>query len=168
MIIKHSVPGSLWISNDVAALRLAEPDAIDRVYLAYALVTQGPEHQILPSVLLDDWGNEVGNLKLYGWIRENGFRFPRAEVFGESPTGAPVQFFLRDLELLERYPVYAYTDGDMPTAAGVRLRAILLSDESVAAPLRIAPPDDVSELLRQAQVDWWRVGPHEVDLGFIT
>ena len=73
MIIKHAVPGTLIIDDGKAALRLGAPEAPEQVHLAYALVTQGPELQILPALLLDDWGNEVSGLALYGWINDNRY-----------------------------------------------------------------------------------------------
>jgi hypothetical protein len=168
MIIKHPVPGTLIIDGDKAALRLGAAGDAERVYLAYALVTQGPELQVLPSVLLDDWGNEVSDLALFDWIGENGLRFPRAEIFGESPTGAPVQYFLRDLELFGRYPVYAYLQPDAPAGSGVLLRAVLLPGATATDPAPADPPADVGEPLRRAQVEWWRVGPRVSGLEFLA
>jgi hypothetical protein len=147
---------------------LNAPDEPERVYLAYALVTQGPELQLLPSVLLDDWGNEVRDLALYDWIANNGLHFPRAEVFGESPTGAAAQYFIRDLELFGRFPVYAFATPDAPAAEGLLLRAILLPDASITAPQPVEPPDEAGDLLRRSQVEWWRVASDETGLGFLA
>lgn len=168
MIIKDSIPGTLIREGNRAALRLGEPAAGDTVYLAYALVTQGPEYQIMPSVLLDDWGNEVGSPALYDWIRENGLRFPRAEVFGESPAGAPAQYFLRDLELLGRFPVYAFRDADAPTAEGVLVGDVLIPDAATTEPQPIDPPADIAFPLREGQLRWWRVDPQSAGLDFIA
>jgi hypothetical protein len=137
------------------------------VYLAYALITQGPGHQILPASLLDDWGNEIGGLDLYNWIHEHGLRFPRAEVFGFSPSGQEEQYFLRDLELFAKYPVYAYAGESDPVNAGVLLGAILITDSTSSTAQAIEPPDDLVAPLREAQVSWWRVGPEQTDLGFL-
>lgn len=167
MIAKEAVQGSVVSDGKKAVLRLGGAQTGSRVYLAYALVTQGPGHRILPSVLLDDWGKEIGQLQIYPWIRENGMRFPRAEVFGSSPAGQPAQFFLRDIELFGATPVYAFAAEDAPDASGVLLRAVLIDDESVAAPRSIAPPEGVSNLLRQADVSWWAVNPRQAGLDFL-
>lgn len=167
MIIKEPIPGSLIIDGEKVALRLGEPETADRVYLAYALVTQGPEYQILPSVLLDDWGNEVGSLALYAWIKDNGLRFPRAEVFGESPAGAPAQYFLRDLELLGQFPVYAFTESDAPASSGVMVRDVLVPDAAASAPQPTEAPENVAPPLREGQLHWWRVNPRQAGLSFI-
>ena len=71
MIIKELVHGKLVGEEDSLMLRLDDQDIGDRVYLAYALVTQGPGHHVLPSVLLDDWGNEIEQMRLYEWIKDN-------------------------------------------------------------------------------------------------
>ncbi len=167
MIITQPIPGTLLVDGEKVALRLNEPEAAETVHLAYALVTQGPEHQILPSVMLDDWGNEVSSLKLYAWIRENGLRFPRAEVFGESPAGAPVQYFLRDLELFGRFPVYAFREADAPAASGVLVRDVLVPDDATDAPQPTEPPENIPPPLRDGHLRWWRVNPRQAGLGFI-
>jgi hypothetical protein len=166
-IITQSVPGTLVVDGEKAALLLGDPEGGALVFLAYALVTQGPEHQILPATLLDDWGNEIGDLELYHWIHENGPRFPRAEVFGYSPAGGQAQYFLRDLELFTKYPVYAFAGHDDSVNSGVLLRAILVPDTRQADAHPIDPPENVTPLLREARVAWWRVGPERVDLGFL-
>jgi hypothetical protein len=165
-IIRESVAGKLLINGDKTALLLGNPESEERVYLAYALVTQGPGYQILPASLLDDWGNEIGKLDLYHWIHENGLRFPRAEVFGYSPTGKNEQFFLRDLELFAKYPVYAFAEADGPVTSGLRLQAVLLPEPGADAQLT-GPPDEVNPPLREARVSWWRVRPDQADLAFL-
>lgn len=167
MIIKESIPGTLVIENGKAALRLYDTAARETVYLAYALITQGPGYQVLPSVLLDDWGNEIGHLELYSWIRENGLQFPRAEVFGISPSGAKVQYFLRDLEIFAKYPLYAFADNDAPDSSGVLVQAILVSIDNIESPQPVMPPDEVRAPLRDAQVSWWQVNPRHLDLEFL-
>ncbi len=167
MIITQPIPGMLLVDGEKVALRLGEPEATEHVYLAYALVTQGPGYQILPSVLLDDWGNQVGSLDLYAWIRENGLRFPRAEVFGESPSGAPAQYFLRDLELFGRFPVYAFSDADTAATAGVLVRDVLVPDAATTAPQPAEPPQEIAPPLSHGQLRWWRVNPRQAGLGFI-
>ena len=167
MIAKKSLQGSLLIDGGKAALRLDAGESASPIYLSYALVTQGPGHHVLPSVLLDDWGKEIGRLQIYPWLRENGLRFPRAEVFGRSPNGESLQYFVRDLELFGAYPVYAFATEDAPDASGVLLQAILIDDETAVVPRPAAPPDGVSGLLREAQVTWWVVNPRQADLDFL-
>ena len=166
-IIKDPTPGTLLVDDGLAALRLGPPDTENVVYLTYAFITQGPEHQILPSVLLDDWGKEIGKLALYSWIEENGQRFPRAELFGVAPNGAAAQYFLRDLELLANYPLYAFAGENAAPDSAVPVRAVLIPDDTVSAPQRAAPPDDVKFPLNRARVEWWRANPRRADLDFL-
>ena len=158
MIVKECIHGRLVADGDSFNLRLEASDSENQIFLAYALVTQGPEHQILPSVLLDDWVNEIKGLGIYQWINENGLRFPRAEVFGFSPTGAPAQYFLRDLELFTKYPVYAFSAQDAPDFSGVSVRVVLIPTESIDAGQTVEPPEGISVLLCRGQVDWQRAG----------
>lgn len=164
----ESIRGTVIQEGAKNALRLSEADATATVYLSYALVTQGPAWQILPSLLLDDWGNRIDGPALYDWVRENGLRFPRAEVFGYSPSGESVQYFLRDLELFEKYPVYAFMAEDAPPSSGVLLQAVLIPDEGVASAVPAQPPVEYGSLLRESQVSWWRVNPNQVGLDFLT
>lgn len=166
MIITEPVRGNLVTEGDKAAIRL-EPDGDSVVYLAYALVTQGPGYHILPSVVLDDWGNEIGNVDLYRWISENGLRFPRAELFGEDPEGVAVQYFLRDIELLAKYPVYAFESADAPAPSGQLLQAVLVPAEGEQTPARIQPSAAEHGLLAQADIAWWRVGAQDSSLDFV-
>jgi hypothetical protein len=154
MIVKERIPGRLVADGDRFNLRLEASDSENQIFLAYALVTQGPEHQILPSVLLDDWGNEIKGLGIYQWINENGLHFPRAEVFGFSPTGTPAQYFLRDLELFTKYPVYAFSDQDASDSSGVSVGVVLIPTGSIDTSQPIEPPEGISVLLRRGQVDW--------------
>ena len=126
MIIKEAVHGELVPFGDGLALRLDSHNGAKMVYLAYALVTQGPELRILPSMLLDDWGTEIGGLRLYQWIEDNGLRFPRAEVFGKDPGGNSVQYFLRDLEFFGKFPVYSFAADYAADATGVQLATGLI------------------------------------------
>lgn len=159
MIIKEPIHGKLVPFGDGLALRLHEGEEADRVFLAYALVTQGPELQILPSVLLDDWGTEIGGLRLYQWIEDNGLQFPRAEVFGKDVHGNPKQYFLRDLELFGKHPTYVFEGEDAPDDAGKSLESVLVTSANVTEPTPIEPPASVSPTLRRAKVKWWLVGP---------
>lgn len=166
-IIKEPVPGILVVDQELVALRLDSTDPVRLVYLSYALVTRGPEHQILPSVLLDDWGMEIGRLDLYRWIEENGQMFPRAEVFGTDPFGVKTQYFLRDLELSAKYPLYAFAERNAASASAARVNAILIPDDLTDEPQRITRPSDIKPPLRKADVEWWRVGLRQDTLDFL-
>lgn len=166
-IFKEPVAGNIVVDSSKVAIRLLNNASEQRVFLAYSLVTQGPGLQILPTTLLDDWGNEIRPPKLYHWIKENGLHFPRAEVFGQTPTGAPVQYFLRDLELFGKYPLYAYNHQDESDALGLLVNAILIPEEGTGAPYQIEPPEGIGALLRQAQITWWKIHPDETGLSFI-
>lgn len=168
MIIKEEIKGSIIVNGDIAAIRLAPPESKDVVYVAYALFTQGPEYQILPSVLVDDWGNEIAGMQLYDWIKENGLQFPRAEVFGVTPSGGRVQYFLRDLELFEKFPVYAFSDADADDASGIAVQAILVPDETVSTYEACSPLEGLSPMLARGQLAWWCVNPQINSLEFLS
>lgn len=168
MSAMEPVQGTIIREGEKHALRLLGVDAKSTVYLSYALVTQGPEWQILPSFLLDDWGNRIDGPALYDWVRDNGLMFPRAEVFGHSPSGEPVQYFLRDLELFGKYPVYAFAAEDASPSSGVLLQAILIPDEEVVSAVPAQPAVESGALLYGAQISWWRINPNQVGLDFLT
>ncbi|HOU40510.1 MAG TPA: hypothetical protein PK829_04515 [Promineifilum sp.] len=163
--IKQRLPGTLLVDGERAALRLHDDEAV--VYLAFALVTQGIAAQIVPTVLLDDWGTEIKGLGLYDWVRENGMHFPRAEVFGFSPAGESIQYFLRDVELFAAYPVYAAADKASPIADWRPVFSMLVPDSELSSPVAAAAPAALTGPLRQARVGWWRVPPRLDALDFI-
>ena len=166
--IKQPIPATLLADGDWVAVRLQadEPEA-ERVYLAYALTTQGIAAQIVPAVLLDDWGKEIKGLALYEWVSEHGWRFPRAELFGVSPHGQQEQYFLRDMELESPYVVYGAVDKALPIADWARVQAVLISDEALFAPEPTDVPPDMTGPLRASRVSWWRVPPDTTDLSFL-
>lgn len=150
--------------NGRLALLLTAPkpelDAVDTLVLRFALVLMGTEAHLFPSFLIDDWGGEVRGQTLYDWVRENGNHFPRAEVFGFDRYGASEQYFVRELELYAKLPVYAYPDRETPLAEGKLLSAILLPDEAVTVPEKIKRPSQLQRPLASARVTWWRVPPN--------
>jgi hypothetical protein len=166
-IIRHRVPGVLIADGELTVLVLGPEHSPQAIDLAFALITQGVENQILPSLLLDDWGNEIKDLKLYRWIHENGDRFPRAEIFGMDPAGNAVQCFLRDIDLVASFPVYALLSEDSSGKSALPLRAILLEEVGLAFPQSAEPPPGTSFPLRKGQVDWWKVGDPPNSLDFI-
>lgn len=133
--------------------------AEETLFLRYALVTQGPEDHIFPALLLDDWGREIGGLRLYEWIQENGEQFPRAEVFGFEADGRETQLFLRELELYARLPCYAYPAREVGVADGTLVEAMLMPVPDLKAPRRADAPEDAPPPLRAARVTWWQVPP---------
>jgi hypothetical protein len=142
-------------------LRQPKPDseATGLISLRFAFIARGPgggDH-IFPSFILDDWGREIRSLKLYEWVRENGQRFPRAEIFGFEQDGRETQCFLRELELYARLPCYAYRTADQPVAEGRLLNSILLPHDSAQTPLRIEKPAGIERPLRAARVTWWQI-----------
>lgn len=166
-IIKHRIPGQIIVDGERAALIIHEPETEDEVYLSYALYTMGVETHILPALALDDWGNEIKGLRLYNWIRQYGNQFPRAEVFGKSPDGKESQFFLRDLELFSRFPLYAFPDKESSISDGVLIDAVLILDNIGTDPRLASPPDSVKFPLREARVTWWNVPGLPENLNFL-
>jgi hypothetical protein len=156
--IKQPVVGTLLVAGERAALCLAEGDE-PVVYLAFALTTQGIAAQIIPSVLLDDWGKEIKGPALYEWVQEHGLRFPRAELFGYSPDGQAIQYFLRDMELFAPLVAYAAVDKALPIEQWSRLTEGLVPALDVIAPEPSDVPDGVTGPLREARLGWWRVAP---------
>ncbi|RIK22084.1 MAG: hypothetical protein DCC51_05485 [Anaerolineae bacterium] len=104
MIIKEEIKGSIIVNGDIAAIRLAPPESKDVVYVAYALFTQGPEYQILPSVLVDDWGNEIAGMQLYDWIKDDA-------------SGIAVQAILVPDETVSTYEACSPLEGLSPMLA---------------------------------------------------
>ena len=156
--IKQHVVGTLLVAGERAALRLQGGDE-PSVYLAFALTTQGIAAQIIPALLLDDWGKEIKGLALYAWVREHGLHFPRAELFGFSPAGQSIQYFLRDMELFAPVVAYAAVDKALPIEQWSRLTDGLVPALDVIAPEPTDIPDAVTGPLREARLGWWRVAP---------
>jgi len=165
-VIKR-VAGQILVRNNFTALlvRAFQPEsgANDLIYLRFTLVIRGSGDHIFPSFILDDWGREIRGLKLYAWLRENGERFPRGEVFGFEQDGRETQCFLREVELYARLPTYAYQHETQTVNDGMLLKGILLTDQSVVLPRRIDKPPDIRQPLKSALVNWWQV-PAEAGL----
>ena len=156
--IKQHVVGTLLVAGERAALRLQGGDE-PIVHLTFALTTQGIAAQIVPALLLDDWGKEIKGLGLYAWVREHGLRFPRAELFGFTPDGRPSQYFLRDIEFFAPLVAYAAVDREAPIEQWARLTDGLVPSLDVISPEPTDIPDSVTGPLREARLDWWRVVP---------
>ena len=147
--------------NGRAALLLtnpqAEANANDVLVLRLAFVIMGTEAALFPSFLIDDWGGEVRGRALYDWVKENGSRFPRAEIFGFDLQGNSVQYFVRELELYAKLPAYIYPNTETPLAEGKLLSAILLPDEAVESVEKIKRPSHLKRPLASARVSWWQL-----------
>lgn len=127
------------------------------IYLCYTLTVRESEAEIYPESLLDDWGHEINSLYLYEWVQENGLHFPRAELFGFDANGRRKQCFLRELDLMARYPCYAYEDFRSPLTDGMLIEAILIPSRQNIRPKRIKRPQEIEGPMRNAMVSWWQV-----------
>ncbi len=168
--VRQRVAGDLLLQGKRNALILNQlkppPTAENIVYLRCAFVTRGPGDHIFPAMILDDWGKEIGSLKLYRWVTEHGERFPRAEIFGFERDGRDTQAFLREIELYARLPCYAYTTSEQPVEEGVLLNAILIPHASITRPQQIKRPLDLKLPLKAARVTWWQIpaSARDIDL----
>jgi len=144
--------------SEISGALIIDP-ARGKVFLRYALVRLGTDDLVFPELVLDDWGHERKNLLLYRWIYENGYQFPRAELFGYDFHGGEQQHFLRELDLQSRYPCFGYTGRYAPLNEGIEMSFIVnVRDESPQA----EPLKDKSEFdwpIRNAAVEWWQAPP---------
>jgi hypothetical protein len=140
-------------------LKNSEPDAVapDSLYLCFAVVVQGPDDPILPTQVLDDWGSERRDIKVYEWLEDEGHRFPRSEVFGYDVDGSEAQCFVRALELYVKMPCFVFATKKTPVVEGVRLQAILLPEPGLSRPEEIKRPSQFKRPLSKAKVSWWQV-----------
>lgn len=164
--------GRYWVNDKGQATLILAPeeDESQVVYLRYALTEMGTLRPLWPAFVLDDWGNERKGLKMYQWIREEGERFPRAEVFGFDSEWKEVQEFLRALELYVPYPCALYDNPEKLLHEGMRVKHIVLPDQTAVKPLsskrkpqtmpaKLAP---IPFPLTLAQATWWRVHPEQL------
>jgi hypothetical protein len=142
--------------------------AQDLLILRYAFVTRGRDggDHIFPAFILDDWGREIRLLKLYHWVRENGERFPRAEIFGYEQDGRQTQCFVRELELYATFPCYVFLKAEEPVSDGRLISAIFLPDASVKEVRKIRKPSDIQPPLRTARVTWWEIPENYTAINF--
>jgi hypothetical protein len=130
-----------------------------KVLLRYAFVQLGTDDLVFPELVLDDWGHERKNLLLYRWVYENGYQFPRAELFGYDINGQEQQYFLRELDLQSRYPCFGYADYDMPLAEGIELSFIVIMREDSSQAELLKTGSEFDWPLRNAAVNWWQGPP---------
>lgn len=159
--IAEEVAGILLVEGSRTALVLI--DRGQRVYLRYGLQTFVEDLVILPELVLDDWGREIRGLQLYGWVQESGQRFPRAEVFGYDPAGHRQQYFLREIDLMAKYPSYAYVSRDRPISEGRLLEAALVPAPSGEGHRQRSRPPDIAGPLRNGRVEWWEISQDEIE-----
>jgi hypothetical protein len=157
--LTQKVSGQLYRKEEQTALLLAPPgqeqEASSALFLRYALVMQGTERHIFPSLLLDDWGKERDTIGLYRWIFEQGQRFPRAEIFGFDHLGRKTQVFLRDLEIFFKYPCYIAPARNASIADSERLHVIFLPEPGrQGAPQEVEAPEQITWPLRHSAVQW--------------
>lgn len=167
-VIAEAINGVVVGDGNLHAVRLlADGDNSHQIYLTYALVTLGPEEHVFPCSVLDDWGTQIRGLPAYGWMRDNGNHFPRAEIFAIGIDGEERQHFLREFELYARYPVYALASRESPITDAVPIRAMLIVADDVAEPVRTKRPAGVSGPLARARVSWWLVPRNQQELSFL-
>jgi hypothetical protein len=151
--LTQQIRGTLYQRDEKIALLL--DNAGPTLFLRFAFIVQGTEKLIFPALALDDWGRERNTLALYRWVYEEGQRFPRAEVFGFTPSGQETQLFLRDLEIFFKYPCYVYPERKAPVSAGLRVEAIFAkAEEGTAETAEVEVPAQVNWPLRHAAVNW--------------
>ena len=130
-----------------------------KVLLRYAFVQLGTDELVFPEFVLDDWGHERENLLLYRWVNENGYQFPRAELFGYDINGQEQQYFLRELDLQSKYPCFGYADHDTPLEEGIELSFIVIVREDLSQAELLKIGSEFDRPLRNAAVNWWQGSP---------
>ena len=155
--ISFRVTGKLFSDGERAALLLT--DGGRRFNLRLGLVLHGSEEHFLPETLLDDWGHEIGGAELYHWVKENGPHFPRAELFGQDPSGQPQQCFVRDLDPTAKYICYIIHHDTGAVDHAIRIDAIILPIENTSQRRLNLVPAHIPFPMRQADVVWWALDP---------
>ncbi|MFN2188331.1 MAG: hypothetical protein ACK2T3_06180 [Candidatus Promineifilaceae bacterium] len=153
----QGINGELYSSGGQYLLAI-DPQK-DEITLRFALVTLGSEECILPELVLDDWGVEHKGLQFYRWIYENGYRFPRAEIFGFDTHGRALQLFLREIDLTARYTCFAYKDPKSSLPEGSELTKFIILDVNTAEAQRVRCPVDIEWPLQNADAEWWQAPP---------
>lgn len=177
MTTKLTVPtqklfGRLLLNDKDQAAVVLSPEGVEAhaVYLRYALTEMGTLRPLWPAFVLDDWGKERQGLAMYRWIRQEGDRFPRAEVFGFDDGWEEVQAFLRALELYVRYPCKVYPTAETPPQEGYWLKHVILPDETAVQavsykklPANLPAGFTMPQTpLAQAKVTWWAIHPQQI------
>ena len=168
--VQQRVQGKLIEDNGRYAILLQNPEPRREetegiLYLRYAYILHGVETAVFPIFLLDDWGNEVKRMAVYKWMAEYGEQFPRAEIFGFEMNGEETQYFVRDLELLEKPRCYAYARKEQAFYEGKRIEAILWPVAEATKPEKIKRPS-VKRPSKFAKLTWWQLPPHTESVRF--
>ena len=152
--LAQSVHGELLSSSKSGAL-VMDPSH-SKVLLRYALPLLGTDELVFPELALDDWGHERKKLHLYRWIYENGYQFPRAELFGYDINGHEQQYFLRELDLQSKYPCFGYAENDTPLSEGIELSFMVVVREDSSQAELLEAGSEIDWPMRNAAVDWWQ------------
>ena len=166
--IALTVEGTIFSNDEHVAFMLRPGDKSHVFRLGFVL--RGSEEALFPESLLDDWGHEIATVELYDWVRENGPRFPRAEIFGFDSKGRPAQCFVRDVDLMAGYACYIFELAGAAMTTGLPLDAILLPEPGFDRPRRLPSPAGIDPPLAGAGVTWWAVDPNaavQLDLAFL-
>ncbi len=155
--LRLTISGTYVVNIDYSILFLHESGI--QCFLSFAIPIRGSEHLLFPESLLDDWGHEINNLRLYPWLKENGSDFPRAEIFGYDQSGNTTQAFVREIDLMSNYPCFLFENVDDPIAAGNLITDIVIAAPGVLSPERTKGARLFDPPLGKAQVRWWQVDP---------
>ena len=157
-VVRQKIEGEL-LSLDVERRALIVSPGEKLVFLSFAFRVLVAEEYIIPESILDDWGHEITGLGLYDWVRQNGERFPRAEVFGYNLAGEVRQFFVRELDFLGRYLCLGWVDETNVIRDAFTIESILIADHSVDNVKPVSKPLLKSTPICYADVDWWLFNP---------
>ena len=102
------------------------------VYLRFAFAPALEGEPLIPARVVDDRGLEIAAPEAYRWIEARGALFPRADVIGLTPSGQPLQRFVKELDLA--IPPVAYAARSPEEFPGLAL-ALVLTGPSAALPL---------------------------------
>jgi hypothetical protein len=154
-VLAQSIQGELHISDDHGVFHLDQSSP--EVCLRYALVELSTGALFFPELLLYDWGHEIITLDLYRLIKENGPHFTRAEVFGFDLEGSDRQYFLRELDLLSRYPCYGYVNVDAHLSEGIEVNDFVIAVNESIQVQRFPDSGEIIWPMSNAAVRWWQV-----------
>lgn len=157
-VVRQQLEGELLsLDEERGALIVGPVEKL--VFLSFTFRVLTAEEYILPESILDDWGHEITGLGLYEWVRQNGERFPRAEVFGYNLAGQARQFFVRELEFLGRYSCLGWSDENSPIRDALTIEAILVADQTADNLKQVPKPLLKSIPIKYADVGWWTFNP---------
>lgn len=153
-IVFQRVSGNLLIEDQRAIVVL--DDSASSVQLCLGLLEEESNSVILPESLLDDWGHEIASERIYHWMWENGDQFPRAEIFGQDLLGKPIQRFLREIDLIAKFPCLAHAHDQGVPSKWLRVGAIIIRESKGKDLHKIRQPAGIDFPLSHADVAWWQ------------